>query len=183
MSSPGIAQLLERDSPLAEDEMSVSNLMKMRAKAFGGSSSSLNSLTDRHQPQGSSPLAHVAGYRMFPTDGRASSPAGMLHKHLNIVESEEEEDDRTGDRRTLTQNTPMKNATEPKRDTSSSSREQDVPGSPISRKGNHSRNSSGAESVSYARESDGRWVLERRRTGDAGELELIGREYLAGARI
>jgi hypothetical protein len=51
------------------------------------------------------------------------------------------------------------------------------------KRGHHSRTSSGAESVSYARESDGRWVLERRRTGEDGGVEVFEREYLAGARI
>jgi hypothetical protein len=53
----------------------------------------------------------------------------------------------------------------------------------MKRAGHHSRTSSGAESVSYARESDGRWVIERRRTGEDGGVEVFDREYLAGARI
>jgi len=49
----------------------------------------------------------------------------------------------------------------------------------------HSRASSGGESVSYMRdpEGSGRWLLERRRTGEDGEMELVEREYVAGARI
>ncbi|KAK5950367.1 hypothetical protein OHC33_008586 [Knufia fluminis] len=182
LPSPGIAQLLERDSPLAEDEMSLSTLMKLRGKAFGGSSSSINSLTERHHTH-SSPLAHVSGYNNFKGDGsihRMSSPTLGLGAP-SIAESEDEDEDHG--RQTLTQNTPHKKIAEPARDLSQSSREQEVPNSPISRKGNHSRNSSGAESVSYAMETDGRWVLERRRTGDDGQLEVIDREYLAGTRI
>lgn len=46
----------------------------------------------------------------------------------------------------------------------------------------HSRQSSGAESVSYVRDPEiaDRWILERRRTGDDGEMEVIGREVLRG---
>ncbi|KAF2130342.1 hypothetical protein P153DRAFT_365955 [Dothidotthia symphoricarpi CBS 119687] len=54
-------------------------------------------------------------------------------------------------------------------------------------RGGHSRNGSGADSVTYVREHDeageGRWVLERRRTAESGELELIGREIVEGGRI
>lgn len=51
----------------------------------------------------------------------------------------------------------------------------------------HSRKGSAADSVTYVREHDeageGRWVLERRRTAESGELELIGREIVEGGRI
>lgn len=51
----------------------------------------------------------------------------------------------------------------------------------------HSRNGSAADSVTYIREQDenggDRWVLERRRTAETGELELIGREFVEGGRI
>lgn len=187
--SPGIAELLERDSPLADEEMSLSTLMRLRGKAFGGSSTSINSLVERHQPH-SSPLAHVSGFKHLKEEGSVgcmSSPTRGMGA-LSIAESEDEDDDDDDDdddggRATLTQNTPHKKAAGPARDLSHSSREQEVPSSPMSRKGGHSRNSSGAESVSYARDMDGRWVLERRRTGDDGEVELVGREYLAGTRI
>ncbi|KAJ6191709.1 LOW QUALITY PROTEIN: hypothetical protein J3E72DRAFT_393713 [Bipolaris maydis] len=51
----------------------------------------------------------------------------------------------------------------------------------------HSRKGSTADSVTYVREHDeageGRWVLERRRTAESGELELIGRKIVEGGRI
>lgn len=53
----------------------------------------------------------------------------------------------------------------------------------------HSRNGSGADSVTYVREPDPenrgkpRWVLERRRTSEQGNLELIGRELVQGGWI
>ena len=54
-------------------------------------------------------------------------------------------------------------------------------------RGGHSRKGSAADSVTYVREHDeageGRWVLERRRTAESGELELIGREIVEGGRI
>ena len=114
--------------------------------------------------------------------GTKSSPAA--HRSGRSIAESEDEDDETG-RHTLTQNTPHKKLLHtnlPTRDTSNSSQEHTL-SSPMRRKGNHSRNSSGAESVSYERDEDGRWVLERRWTGDDGELEVIDREYLAGMRI
>lgn len=177
LPSPGIADLLNMDSPIVDDEMSISTLMKLR-RGFGGSSTSINSLGERHHVL-SSPLAHAPGYSSSLSEsigGRISSPtAGM--GGLSIAESEDEDED--GGRPTITQNTPHKVMAAP----SSQSSQEQLASSPMSRKGNHSRNSSGAESVSYARDNEGRWVLERRRTGDDGELELIARQYLAGTRI
>ena len=49
----------------------------------------------------------------------------------------------------------------------------------------HSRNSSGAE-ISYVKEPDeegGRWWLERKRIGETGEMEILGREVVEGGRI
>jgi hypothetical protein len=54
-------------------------------------------------------------------------------------------------------------------------------------RGGHSRKGSAADSVTYVRDHDeageGRWILERRRTAESGELELIGREIVEGGRI
>lgn len=61
------------------------------------------------------------------------------------------------------------------------------PISPSGWRGGHSRNGSAADSVTYVRENDaageGRWVLERRRTAESGELELIAREFIESGRI
>jgi hypothetical protein len=61
------------------------------------------------------------------------------------------------------------------------------PISPSGWRGGHSRNGSAADSVTYVREQDaageGRWVLERRRTAESGELELIAREFIESGRI
>ena len=53
----------------------------------------------------------------------------------------------------------------------------------------HSRHGSGSadrESVSYVQERDGdgeRWVLEKRRVGEGGVVEVLGREVVEGGRI
>jgi hypothetical protein len=54
-------------------------------------------------------------------------------------------------------------------------------------RGGHSRKTSAADSVTYVRDHDeageSRWILERRRTAESGELELVGREIVEGGRI
>ncbi|KAH7040575.1 uncharacterized protein B0I36DRAFT_311022 [Microdochium trichocladiopsis] len=50
--------------------------------------------------------------------------------------------------------------------------------------GHRHRNS--ADSISYTKEEDSgetRWVIERRRTAESGEMELLGREIIPGGRI
>lgn len=48
------------------------------------------------------------------------------------------------------------------------------------------RHKSSADSVSYFQEEDGgetRWVLERRRTGESGQVQVLEREIIEGRRI
>ncbi|OAL23313.1 hypothetical protein AYO22_06363 [Fonsecaea multimorphosa] len=184
MPSPGIAELLQQlESPGYDDDMSFSGLMKLRGRTFGGSSSSISSSAAGNPA--SSPLAHVSNHPFPHSDLSASRISSSIHGRSSpagIPESEEEEED--SERPTLTQNTPRKKMSEPVAVTS----HEELPASPASaggerRKGHHSRTSSGAESVSYARDLDGGWVLERRRTDEGSGTEVIDREYLAGARI
>jgi hypothetical protein len=53
-------------------------------------------------------------------------------------------------------------------------------------RGKH-RHSASSDSISYMREDDPvvgeRWVLERRRTAESGEVEILGREVVSGGRI
>lgn len=46
----------------------------------------------------------------------------------------------------------------------------------------HSRNNSGAESVSYIEEG-GKWVIEKRRMSETGEQMILGRSVVEGGRI
>lgn len=182
--SPGIAQLLELDSPGYDEDMSFSALMRLRGRAFGGSTSSVNSAGGPLQI--SSPLAHASHHSFGHGDHHGARMSSALHGRsspvIGIPESEEEDEEDC--RPTLTQNTPRKRIPEPLVYQS----QEELPPSPMAvpaerRKGHHSRNSSGAESVSYQREMDGRWVLERRRTDEETGDETVDREYLAGTRI
>ena len=181
--SLGLAQLRDLESVNFDEEMSLSALMKLRREAFGGSSNSVSSLTGSYTT--GSPLAHVADQAALPhvdTGHRMASSIQNLTGSLGIPEFEEE-DEETVNLPTLTQSTPRKKLSDPYPPTPQSS----TAISPTLGHGKvgHSRTRSGAESVSYIRDPEGsdRWLLERRRTGDDGELEFVRREYLAGARI
>jgi hypothetical protein len=54
-------------------------------------------------------------------------------------------------------------------------------------KGRRHKYTGSSESISYSKEDDPvsgeRWVMERRRTGESGEVELLGREVVSGGRI
>lgn len=183
LPSPGIAQLLELDSPGFDEDMSFSALLKLRGRTFGGSTSSISSSAAGNSV--SSPLAHFSNHTFPQGDLNAARMSSSLQGRSSpagIPESEEEEEE--ADRSTLTQNTPRKKSVEPFVVTS----QEDMPSSPgpmggDRRKGRHSRTSSGAESVTYSRDRDGRWVLERRRTDEESGAEVVDREILAGARI
>lgn len=198
LPSPGIAQLLELDSPAHDEDMTPQALMKLRRGVFGGSQSSISSLGQQHA--GSSPLAHLSPHTFNPNDHGSSRLASSIHSlttaNVGIPESEEEDYD---DEPTLTRTTPSKPVMSPERPVTPSEQAIVSPdfGAVIDerfaindarkglgerRRSSHSRNSSGAESVSYARDTDGRWVLERRRTGEDGGTE-VEREWLGNARI
>ena len=181
MPSPGIAQLLESESSPFDENISFEALMKLRRGAFGGSSTSINSLGG---PPSSSPLAHVSAQSFAggDTHHRLTSSIQSLTGSAGIPESEEEENNMWEEpsfvRTSLVRDSDVR---EPRTPESTNTF------SPVSARSEkrlgHSRNSSGGESVSYVRDTDGRWLLERRRTSEDGEGEVIGREYLASSRI
>lgn len=194
----GIAQLLDLDSPSFEDEMTLSALMKLRRDAWGGSQSSLNSMGGSQA--GSSPLAQLP-----LSDTFVSQPSGLENGPLAShdfrrhsyefpeIVSEEGDEEKTcaSSSATETQATPRGKLSDAAPQTAMQG--PPVQGYSLTRSlhtleklgQSHSRASSGAESVSYIKdpEGSGRWLLERRRTGEDGSVELVEREYLAGARI
>ncbi|KIW14204.1 hypothetical protein PV08_06985 [Exophiala spinifera] len=187
LPSPGIAQLLELDSPSHDEDMSFSALLKLRGRTFGGSSSSVGSPAASHPL--SSPLAHYSKPLLAPGDFASRMSASMNGRSpsAGIPESEEEDDgdDNENERSTLTQNTPRKKT----KDDHVMTSQEEMPSSPAwltneRRKGHHSRNSSSTDSVTYSRDPDGRWVLERRRTDEESGVEsIVDREVLAGAHL
>jgi hypothetical protein len=193
--SPGMAQLRDLESANFDDEdMTLDSIIKFRRGAWGGSSTSVNSAGGSHS--GNSPLAQ-SGSRDF---GGSSSHMGNGHKlsssvhslpeSVGIPESEEEGEDNEPDILTMLQNTPRKGSSDPQNGPIAQDFAVQSPTSAVSDSGKnnargHSRTSSGGESISYVKdpEGSGRWVVERGRTGEDGEFEVVRREYLAGTRI
>ena len=191
---PGVSHLLDLDP----DEMSLSALMKLRRGAWGGSQTSLNSTSGSQV--GNSPLAYPPLKDSF---GQPPAALDNGHVHRNdftghphssaamLPEVFEEEQTRQSSTATETQKAPWKmpsdvglQGTLQDNYLHLKALSQTTQAADKTAK-SHSRASSGAESVSYVKdpEGSGRWLLERRRTGDDGEIELIEREYVAGARI
>ena len=206
--SPGIAQLLDIESSDFDEDEALSQLIKLRRGAWGGSSSSINSLGGSHASN--SPLIGKAQRDLGPaapsnltkmpgghkmTSSLPSLPdssfVGITKSDEDALAAHSDEDER----QTLTaiQNTPKKQSVDLANSALAQSppTTQNLTRSPISagsdkaRVSGHSRASSGAESISYLRdpEGSGRWVLERRRTGDDGEGEVVEREFVAAAGI
>lgn len=177
MQTPGLAQLAD-SMQYEDDNMSLSALMKLRRGAWGASDVSLPSSAG--SLRGGSPQLYGA-QSPPPT---ASSVGPSFHAQNSSIGSNNsagfESDPIASKSRPLTVQTNDLVLPPP---TSAGS---DV--SPIRRNAikGHSRNSSGAESVSYVREKDedgGRWVVEKRRTGEGGVMEVLGREVLDSGRI
>lgn len=236
MQSPGLAQLVmmaERD-----DQMSLSALMRLRSKAWGGSQISLSSSRE------GSPRSDRGDVVNYPWGGHTGSLGGsgyIGHARKNSVLSTTSRDSDANSppgSPTLTgidlsaapaQPTgpppPVPLYSEwsggmpgssagaaaaaaaasqrPLAERTSPPEGSEDPGSAISGEwnwgtiqpargssrrpglGHHPRSS--ADSISYIQEEEGpgetRWVMERRRTGESGQIEILGREVVEGGRI
>ena len=193
LPSPGLAQLIDLEqagSAGLEDDLSLSALLRLRRGAWGGSQTSLSSASGSQN--GSLPLpaapshSHLESGLVGSKDfsRRLFDSTSMLPGVQEEVRTPRLED--SPDVRP----TPRKKTSDPAETASLESMAPSLARTHVGQgpekvsKG-HSRASSGAESVSYTKDPDGsgRWLLERRRTGDDGELEVVGREYIRGERI
>jgi hypothetical protein len=191
LPSPGVALVDLGSATFDDNDMTFDALIKLRRGAWGGSSTSVNSMGGSHN--NNSPLVprDFGGSSSYMGNGhKITSSVHSVTDSIGIPESEEERENEEPEVLTMMQNTPRKGSSDPQNVPTSQDHAVQSPTSAVSEKGKshargHSRTSSGAESISYVKdpEGSGRWVLERRRTGDDGEFEIIGREYLAGARI
>ncbi|CAK4000185.1 Hypothetical predicted protein [Lecanosticta acicola] len=213
--SPALARMPMM--PLYDTEVtSFDELRKLKANTFsggGGSNSSLHSQSNRSsqqslqaafspvistKPQMASPQGYFGGTPMqfgYSTDSNGSNSNPNSARPISNQNSQD------SPRSTASSNGlpfAMDVDSTPKRNTGSAeppTTARKVPPSQHSQgqsNGNietHSRNGSGADSVTYVREPDPenngrpRWVLERRRTSEQGNLELIGRELVQGGWI
>ncbi|MCJ1386715.1 hypothetical protein MMC17_009841 [Xylographa soralifera] len=185
LPTPGLAQLA--DAMQYEDEdMSLSALLKLRRGAFGGSNVSLVS-SGSHKT--GSPQSYLP-----PTPGAALSSAlsgsHLIGSSYSLVSNNEtgSEIDLHSGSPTLTLQTQGLMMAPPGTLQDKSSGSDSSPKRRNAVKGSgHSRSSSGTESVSYVKELDedgaGRWVLEKRRTAEGGQIEILGRQVVEGGRI
>lgn len=198
-SNPQLASLMD----LPEDEMSFEALQNLRRGAWGGSNGSLRS-SNNSQNSGS-PLNYLPPGMIITSPLQAANSNGHIvnGSNQNLATSLHSISSSNGhpssadsdpspllESPTITLSTPqpglyiqhpMGPQSPPPTDNTSPVRRSAVigknPWSP-----SHSRNSSGAESVSY-REEGGKWVCEKRRVDATGEIEVLGRSVVEGGRI
>ena len=205
LPSPGLAQLADM-LPLDEDNMSLSALMKLRRGAWGGSTTSLHS-SSGSQISGSS-------LNILPTipSSTAAPPTNsvLIHNFTSTHSLTSSSGLNSGSDSDASPSSPtITVSTNNVFPSAKSTRSESSPNLPlplhnlpdphtmparprsshlIGKVKGHSRNNSGAESVSYVHETDakgsgGRWVVERRRLGEDGKVEVLEREVLEGGRI
>lgn len=194
--------------PLGEDEVtSFDQLRKLRAHAFGGSNASLHSdgkgsrsslnmvsesphsaaaASGYFGPLGGAPMSF--GYSTDSSGSSNPSSAQPHQQHAGHSFQDSPQSAASSGQLPFS----MENEATPKRalpnanaDAPLTVRRASLASS--SKAKGHSRNSSGADSVTYVREQDGdgppRWVLERRRASEQGQLELVAREIVQGGWI
>jgi hypothetical protein len=151
---------------------------------MGGSHNSNSSLTHLGSRDFGGSPTHLGNGHKITSSGHS------LTDSVGIPEFEEEGENEEREVLTMMQNTPLNGSSDrqdalPLQDHKTQSAAAATLGKGNNQARGHSRTSSGAESISYIKdpEGSGRWVLERRRTGDDGEFEIVEREYLAGTRI
>ncbi|KAI0479418.1 hypothetical protein GGR56DRAFT_634925 [Xylariaceae sp. FL0804] len=227
LQSPGLAQL----AMMADDDnMSLSALLRLRTRAWGGSQASLSSSReasphDRNDP--TSPWSHDAGvpshrrknsaFSMYSQDSAAARSASgsptMTMPMVNIPTNAIPPLNVAAAADTNTAVPIVPAAVFPPLQPSSNcppvfeDEEMNLHGSPSSTAGKPfaemmsptvgtpsqkrpgvvgHRHRGSADSISYTREEDSgetRWILERRRTAESGEIEILGREVVGSGQI
>ena len=184
-------------SPWVENEVtSIEQLRKLRAHAFSGSNGSLHS-----DGRGSGYFSGSGGVPMTfqnSTDSYSSGSSNPGSAHPQSSSLQQQQLQESPHSAASSGQLPFSAAADaeatPRRSMPHSNNhpgEVPVTARKVTHKPNrtHSRNSSGADSVTYVQEQDPdgrgppRWVLERRRTSEHGLSELIGREVVQGGWI
>ncbi|KAF4455831.1 hypothetical protein F53441_1912 [Fusarium austroafricanum] len=231
LQSPGLAQLALMGD--RGDEMTLSALLRLRSRAWGGSQASLVS------SQNGSPRSERGDLASSPWGQSIMSPTNFHTRKNSVLSTISHDSDSVSvsGSPTLTGGIPGLTLSPPpvptlaKLDTGvkadaqvaplnvsrPASKSYDKPISPISnpeesmppsamvspletsnrasmaepisapkRPGMGHRHKGSADSISYVKEEDSgatRWVMERRRTGESGQIEILEREVLEGGQI
>ncbi|MCJ1391506.1 hypothetical protein MMC18_004370 [Xylographa bjoerkii] len=185
LPTPGLAQLADA-MQYEDDNMSLSALLKLRRGAFGGSDASLVSSGSHKSGSPQSYMPSTPG-AVLSNALSGSHLAGSSYSLVSNSEMGSETDLHPGSP-TLTLQTQGLMIALPGTLQDKSSGSDSSPKRRNAVKGSgHSRSSSGTESVSYIKELDedgaDRWVLEKRRTAEGGQIEILGRQVVEGGRI
>ncbi|KAI2119918.1 hypothetical protein LOZ42_001575 [Ophidiomyces ophidiicola] len=203
VASPPLSQLVV-DMAAFDDEMSFSALMRLRRGAFGGSNGSLRSNATSQTGQSPqspslSPMANCGPFSSFHhvlaeqprRAGEPNAPAPL--NPLPLAGSSPPVARRGGDSPpAAAAAAAARNDPTPRPMPSEAAPPVGMESAPAKTRSpdlirRHVRNNSGAESISYVKETSQSgancWVLERRRTGDHGEDELLEREVMSSGRI
>ncbi|ATZ49978.1 hypothetical protein BCIN_05g03700 [Botrytis cinerea B05.10] len=189
--SPGLAQLMIAESYEKGSDMSMEALLKLRSRAWGGSQASVKSSGSNGNGNGNASPKSVDGSGSPVATGplvqslwsrRKSSAFGLVNE---AIESG------IGDAGNLNtnQSSPELEQGKPAVRDVSSENEHEGDAEKVRRPSftKQHKSTTSAESISYMKEDDPikgeRWVLERRRTADSGEVEVLGREVLSGGAI
>ena len=202
VASPGLAQLAGMMSNQDyEGDISLNALLKLRRGAWGGSQASLHSSTGSPRSAGAEDMSPVGGLPPWAQSGPLNPLENLgssRHRRQNSgysigavsevdIESEEPSDDGSRPESptlTLAQDT-SSTSNGPRQEEKDRSQSPMEPG----KEARKHRYTGSAESISYLKEDDplsptgARWVLERRRTAESGEVEFLGREVVSGGRI
>jgi hypothetical protein len=198
VSSPGLAQLM---GDYDEENMSISALLKMR-RGWGGSQVSLRS-SNGGSPMstaGDDPQSHTfwspvsglrrnSGFSIGVGSGVASeqssapaSPTLTLANMGQIDSSHSQSQSQTPSPSTAMLSSLSARPLSPT--TKGFGMVSDAGENGFGKQGRSHRHTGSADSISYMKEEDPvtgeRWVLERRRTAESGEVEILGREILGG---
>lgn len=189
MVSPGLAQLMIAESYEKGSDMSMEALLKLRSRAWGGSQASVKSsgsngngnaspksVDGSGSPVATGPLVQSLWSR------RKSSAFGLVNEEM------ESGIGGAGNLNTNQSSPELEQGKPAVRDVSSENEhEGDVEKARRPSFTKQHKSTTSAESISYMKEDDPikgeRWVLERRRTADSGEVEVLGREVLSGGAI
>ncbi|PQE33988.1 peptidase serine carboxypeptidase protein [Rutstroemia sp. NJR-2017a WRK4] len=191
VGSPGLAQLMIAQDYGGPSDMTLEALLKLRSRAWGGSQASLKSAGSAGNASpgsvdGGSGSPVAAGFNAPPWGGVLGAGAHRRKGSAFSLVSEEVEgevDDEVASP-VVNGGTSRSSPEVPKKDTEVKSPREAENGLPNPKQHKYTGSS---ESISYSKEEDPvrgeRWVLERRRTAESGEVELLGREVLSGGAI
>ncbi|KAI9648479.1 hypothetical protein NHQ30_003113 [Ciborinia camelliae] len=191
MVSPGLAQLMIAQDYERASDMSLEALLKLRSRAWGGSQASVKSLGSNGNGNGNgngSPKSVEGSGSPVAGGPLMQPPWGQRRKGsaFSLVNEEVESD--AANLNTNKSSPEVGHNNMETRD--SSSRNEHEGEAEKSRRPSYTKqhkSTASAESISYFKEDDPvngeRWVLERRRTADSGEVEVLGREVLQGGAI